>query len=148
MLEVDADAAADHDYVQPSGKLMNARLEARRRGGPARLPTVTPPADVPSSEVTPLVPHGPWSATIAREGTEREIMTRCSPRLPPASEAMLRRATIGTLSRITDVIPLSGQDSVRWNGSPNPAITSQTPAQAICERKLVGHPHTLTFLTG
>ncbi|MEV8636493.1 hypothetical protein AB0395_33085 [Streptosporangium sp. NPDC051023] len=48
--------SADHDYVQPSSALMNARLEARRATGPQLLPTVEPPADVTPSEVIPLVP--------------------------------------------------------------------------------------------
>ncbi|MEU1736440.1 hypothetical protein [Streptosporangium sp. NPDC020145] len=47
---------ADHEYVQPDGALMNARLEARRHGGPVRLPAPRPPAEVAPIEVIPLVP--------------------------------------------------------------------------------------------
>ncbi|WP_344925567.1 hypothetical protein, partial [Streptosporangium carneum] len=45
--------STDHEYVQPDGALMNARLEARRRGGPQVLPRVEPPADVAPVEVIP-----------------------------------------------------------------------------------------------
>lgn len=48
--------AADHEYAQPSGALMEMRLEARRHGGPRILPAVEPPADVAPVEVIPLVP--------------------------------------------------------------------------------------------
>ncbi|MEU0521592.1 hypothetical protein [Streptosporangium sp. NPDC006007] len=48
--------AADHEYAQPSGALMETRLEARRHGGPCILPAAEPPADVAPTEVIPLVP--------------------------------------------------------------------------------------------
>ncbi|MEU0517919.1 hypothetical protein [Streptosporangium sp. NPDC006007] len=46
--------SADHEYVQPSGALMQMRLQARRLGHP--LPVFEPPADVAPAEVIPLVP--------------------------------------------------------------------------------------------
>ncbi|GHH73024.1 hypothetical protein GCM10017673_28910 [Streptosporangium violaceochromogenes] len=50
------DLPADHEYAQPDGALMNTRLEARRCGGPVRLPRFGPPAEVAPGEVIPLVP--------------------------------------------------------------------------------------------
>ncbi|MEV4096052.1 hypothetical protein [Streptosporangium saharense] len=45
-----------HEYVQPSGLLMNARLQARREYGPQILPAPRPPVEVAPGEVIPLVP--------------------------------------------------------------------------------------------
>ncbi|MEV4094438.1 hypothetical protein [Streptosporangium saharense] len=45
-----------HEYVQPSGLLMNARLQARREYGPQILPAPRPPVEVAPAEVVPLVP--------------------------------------------------------------------------------------------
>ncbi|MFF4988789.1 hypothetical protein ACFY19_16450 [Streptosporangium saharense] len=45
-----------HEYVQPSGLLMNARLQARREYGPQILPAPRPPVEVAPGEVVPLVP--------------------------------------------------------------------------------------------
>lgn len=61
------DLSADHEYVQPDGALMNARLEARRHGGPVRLPAPRPPAEVAPVEVIPLVP------AQRRPGAEAEL---------------------------------------------------------------------------
>lgn len=47
---------ADHEYAQPSGELMEMRLEARRRTGPQMLPRVESPDRVTPTEVIPLVP--------------------------------------------------------------------------------------------
>ncbi|MFF0573233.1 hypothetical protein [Streptosporangium saharense] len=44
-----------HEYVQPSGVLMHARLQARRGYGPQVLPTPRPPMEVAPGEVVPLV---------------------------------------------------------------------------------------------
>ncbi|MEV4093767.1 hypothetical protein [Streptosporangium saharense] len=59
--------SADHEYVQPDGALMNARLEARRHGGPVRLPAPRPPAEVAPVEVIALVP------AQRRPGAETEL---------------------------------------------------------------------------
>ncbi len=49
--------AADHEYAQPSGELMSARLEARRRVGLGRgLPTFQPAHEV-TTRPAPVVPE-------------------------------------------------------------------------------------------
>src|SRR5689334_8907753 len=50
--------AADHEYAQPSGTLMAARLEARRTGA-RHLPAFESPATVAPAETIPLVPAQP-----------------------------------------------------------------------------------------
>lgn len=45
---------ADHDYVQPDGRLMAMRLAARHRGGPHSFPVAQEPAGVAPAEVIPI----------------------------------------------------------------------------------------------
>ncbi|GHE45571.1 hypothetical protein GCM10017673_54540 [Streptosporangium violaceochromogenes] len=78
---------ADHDYVQPSGELMGARLEARRCGGPVRLPRFGPPIGVAPGETVPLVPAQrrpePASAPEVPEAPPAAPATRPARPSPP-----------------------------------------------------------------
>lgn len=79
--------AADHDYVQPSGEVMNARLEGRRYGGPVHLPRFEPPADVAPGEVIPLVP----AQRRPEPAVAPEVPRQAPPAAPPARPPLRRR---------------------------------------------------------
>ncbi|MEV7008785.1 hypothetical protein [Streptosporangium sp. NPDC051022] len=55
----------DHDYAQPDGALMNARLEARRRYGPRGMPAV-PDTRQPLTPAPADDPEPPPAATAVR----------------------------------------------------------------------------------
>ncbi|MER7128453.1 hypothetical protein, partial [Streptosporangium saharense] len=145
-----------HEYVQPSGLLMDARLQARREYGPQALPAPRPPVEVAPGEVVPLVPAQgrpvpeldpePGSPAVAPAATaEPDLLSvpADDPVAVPASEpvASVRPARPPLSRRTRRPFPRVPRSGISWARLRRPGLSSGgvRPATGRC-RVPQAHP--------